>query len=115
MDELGTDASNEPGETARAASRDGLIKVLDYSDTQLNDLVEAIDQVRFPINHLNLLREIARRAATSVAPPSASNLHRGRFTSHDELRGWVQSIRARSPIYGSGSIEVRPGEVIVNG
>lgn len=37
MDELGTDTSNEAGATARAAYRDGLIKVLDYLDTRLND------------------------------------------------------------------------------
>lgn len=49
MDELGTDTSNEAGETARAAYRDGLIKVLDYLDTRLNDC-RVVGKKRLPIS-----------------------------------------------------------------
>ena len=50
-----------------------------------------------------------------MASPSPGGAATGRFTSHSGLPGWIQAKFGRSPVYGPGTLEVGPTEIILSG
>ncbi|HET9862294.1 MAG TPA: rhomboid family intramembrane serine protease [Steroidobacteraceae bacterium] len=108
---------------------DGAIDFRGYSLKQLYDLRGLLDRHAFPQNFAKLLAEIALREST-VAPEAAPEASPesapmdpaaavtppvGRFTRHDGWRGWLQALGRRSPVYGSGMIEITAEEVKLSG
>jgi rhomboid protease GluP len=109
------DGGKFQSQAAAADPRDGLINFSNYSDEQLKDLADTIDQARFPANHRNVLAEMGRRASAVTPESLGGNRLAGRYTRNDGLRGWLQAKAARCPVYGAGTIERLGGEVILNG
>jgi membrane associated rhomboid family serine protease len=107
--ESGTPAG--PGSDARP--RDGALDFSSYSIAQLRDLLLLIDAQTQPLNHANLLAEIARRDAD--AGPPANDGVRGRFTARGGWLGWLEAKRRRSPVYGEGSMNVAGEQLDVGG
>lgn len=95
--------------------RDGLIDFTSYSLQQLQELRHSIDSTAFPMNFSNLMAELERRERPSDAQPAGDANYAVRFTSRDGLRGWLQAKLKRMPVYGTGSIDVKPDEIIVAG
>jgi membrane associated rhomboid family serine protease len=105
----GQRGSGEPG------PRDGAIDFSGYTDSQLHDLRYTLDGERFPDNFRNLLIEINRRSTSAMAADPEISAFPGRFTRRDGLRGWIEAVANRSPVYGTGSIEITRGNLALNG
>jgi membrane associated rhomboid family serine protease len=99
-------------ENSGADPRDGLINFAEYADGQLEEIKHTIDRARFPANFNRLLAELEKRANDRAAPPVADPLY-GRFTEKDGLQGWLEAKINRSPVYGTGFIEIKDGEIVV--
>ncbi len=102
--------TTRPDEIDRA---DGQMSFGSYSLEQLHDLKDVLDRLRYPENYRNLLEEMTRREVSSSL--EHEDIRRGRFTSAAGIRGWYQAKLARSPFYGSGSIEVGRTEIVLGG
>jgi membrane associated rhomboid family serine protease/tetratricopeptide (TPR) repeat protein len=108
--------TTEPAGSADQEHRaDGLIDFTQYSLTQLKDLQFSIDSRTYPENFNNLLRELARREPENAGQGAPALRITGRFTSHDGLRGWLEALRKRCPLYGSGAVEVRAADIVLFG
>lgn len=94
---------------------DGGIDFSAYTVLQLRELQYTIDPQVFPQNFRNLLAELERREQSAGAPPPVPGTVAGRFTRADGLHGWLQAKLTRSPVYGPGSIEVQPSQVLLRG
>jgi len=101
--------------TPRRLVVDGGINFSAYTLAQLQELQYSIDPQAFPQNYQNLLTELERRRNTAEQPPEHHGAVTGRFTRLDGLRGWLQAKITRSPLYGFGSIEARPPQVLLRG
>jgi membrane associated rhomboid family serine protease len=114
MDENSADKS-EYLETIPVDPRDGLINFASYSLEQLRELKGSIDSRAFPKNFSNLL-SVLHEKETNVAEASIPHQgFQGLFTSHRGILGWLKAKSVRSPVYGSGSLEVRSPELIIWG
>lgn len=107
-----TTASSAP--SGRAG--DGGINFSAYTLAQLRELQHSIDPQAFPQNFKNLLAELERRETDQkLQPPVDVKVITGRFTRNDGLRGWLQAKMRRSPVYGAGSVEVKPPQLLLQG
>ncbi len=109
----GARSAASAGQSGRVA--DGGINFSAYTLAQLRELQYTIDAQAFPQNFRNLLAEIERRGSKPEQPAVDDAAVAGRFTRRDGLRGWLQAKRTRSPLYGPGSIEVQPSQVLLRG
>lgn len=107
--ESGTPSNSNPD----ASPRDGTLDFSSYTLTQLQDLQQVIDAQSKPLNHANLLAEIARRSGSSELAPDDGV--RGSFTRHTGILGWLVAKRHRSPVYGEGAIRVSDETVVLEG
>jgi rhomboid protease GluP len=112
MGEQGGDPSGQAPEGVGPSARDGSIDFSRYSLEQLNELRDSLDRQTFPRNFANLLAELEHRAQE---PPAAATLQPVRFTPLDGLRGWWQACSQRQPLYGAGSLELKPREIVLQG
>lgn len=112
-----TNSAGESGNTGNPSSeagpRDGTLDFSSYSLAQLQDLQQVIDPQSRPLNHANLLAEIARRSGSAELAPDDGA--RGRFTRHDGILGWLVAKRHRSPLYGEGAIRLNDSTVGLEG
>src|ERR1700733_2405630 len=110
MTRMDNDGAGNPGDSPSSPGtnpRDGLIDFAHYSLLQLRELQHSVDPHGFPQNYSNLLAEIERREKQIIRESAPASVFAGRFTTHNGLRGWLQSKRWRYPMYGAGSIEAR--------
>ena len=117
---MGGEGEDDGAQSAASAAQsghaaDGGINFSAYTLAQLRELQYTINPRAFPQNFQNLLAEIKRRGSTPGQPPVDDVAVAGRFTRRDGLRGWLQAKLTRSPLYGPGSIEVRPSQVLLRG
>jgi membrane associated rhomboid family serine protease len=112
MDDNGTDTdgASQPG---KVNPRDGLIDFAAYSIEQLKDLQYSIDPEAFPENYKNLLAALTQKNTSST--PSPEDAVAGRFTSRNGLLGWIQAKFERSPVYGVGTLDVGPSDIVLSG
>lgn len=113
MTEPGEGSGRPSGAAAASRLNDESLDFSSYTLTQLNDLRHAIDSVAYPLNHANLLAEIARREAPANSPSSPGVP--GRFSARDGWRGWFDAKSRQSPVFGAGSLEVGRGELTLHG
>jgi rhomboid protease GluP len=113
MVDLPGDEEGHSGPPSGTNPRDGAIDFSRYSDEQLEELKYSIDARTSPLSHANLTAELEKRR-TQAAEPTAPSCS-GRFTPRDGVLGWLQAKRGRSPVYGSGSIECGPRDVVLSG
>jgi membrane associated rhomboid family serine protease len=114
MDDDGA-ATDEASKPTKGNPRDGLIDFAPYSIEQLRELQHSIDPEAFPENYRHLLAALKNKEATIAQLPPPGDTVAGRFTSRDGLLGWFQAKLGRSPVYGFGSLEVGPSEIVLNG
>jgi hypothetical protein len=114
MEDDGADKEAAP-QPHKANPRDGLIDFTPYSIEQLRELQHSIDPEAFPENLKHLLAALKEKEAPAMQPPLPGDAVAGRFTSRDGVLGWIQAKFARSPVYGFGSLEVEPNEIILSG
>src|SRR6267154_474880 len=114
MDDDGadTDAASQP---TKVNPRDGLIDFAPYSIEQLRELQYSIDPEAFPENYKHLLAALIQKNTAIMEPPPPGDAVAGLFTSRTGLLGWIQAKFRRSPVYGFGSLEVGPSEIVLNG
>jgi membrane associated rhomboid family serine protease len=105
----------QSGSSPSTHPRDGAIEFSNYSTTQLEDLKFAIDARAFPQNYARLCDELERRRTQNRDLVTRAPVCTGRLTTNDGLKGWVQAKRKRSPLYGSGSVDVDAETVTVHG
>ena len=114
MDDVG--ANTEKGSRATKANpRDGLIDFTAYSIEQLRDLRHSIDPDAFPENFKHLLAALEQKEQLIAQPPVSCDPVAGKFTSRNGLLGWIQAGFSRSLVYGIGSLEVGPTDVVLSG
>src|SRR5258708_33192063 len=114
MEDDGADKEAAP-QPHKASPRDGLIDFTPYSIEQLRELQHSIDPEAFPENLKRLLAALKEKEAPVMQPPLPGGAVVGRFTSRDGILGWIQAKFARSPLYGFGSLEGGPNEIIFGG
>jgi membrane associated rhomboid family serine protease len=114
MEDDGADKEAAP-QPHKANPRDGLIDFTPYSIEQLRELQHSIDPEAFPENLRRLLAALTEKEAPAMQPLLPGDAVAGRFTLHGGLLGWIQAKFARSPVYGFGSLEVGPNEIILSG
>ncbi|MBB6252717.1 rhomboid family intramembrane serine protease [Nitrospirillum iridis] len=111
------------GSTPRApGTQDGLIDFSGYSDAQLHDLQHFLDPNASPLNHANLLAEMARRGASAdtvdnaqSSPGAKAGRWMVRLTRRDGLPGWLEAVRRHQPLYGAGSVEINDEGLVLHG
>ncbi len=110
---------NDEGPTGPAVTeggrRDGTIDFSLYSQAQLRDLQYSIDGQAFPKNLANLLDELRRREAADTEQQPNPAAIGASFTSRGGVRGWLEALFRRQPVYGDGSVEPGASETIVRG
>jgi hypothetical protein len=111
-DGAGKDEASQP---TKVNPRDGLIDFAPYSIEQLRELQYNIDSEAFPQNYRHLLAALRQKEASTIPPAPLADAITGRFTSRSGLLGWIQAIFGRSPLYGFGSLEVGPSEIVLSG
>jgi membrane associated rhomboid family serine protease len=114
MEDDGAD-KEVPPQPQKANPRDGLIDFSPYSIEQLRELQFSVDPTGFPQNYRNLLAALGQKEASIMASPPPGDAVTGRFTSRSGLLGWIQAKFRRSPVYGPGTLEVGPTEIILSG
>jgi hypothetical protein len=114
MEDDGADKEAAP-QPHKANPRDDLIDFTPYSIEQLRELQHSIDPEAFPENLKRLLAALKEKEAPAMQPPPPGAAVAGRFTSRGGVLGRIQGKFARSPVYGFGSLEVGPNEIILSG
>jgi membrane associated rhomboid family serine protease len=114
MEDDGADKEAAP-QPHKANPRDGLINFTPYSIEQLRELQHSIDPEAFPENLKRLLAALKEKEAPAMQPSLPGGSVVGRFTSRGGVLGWIQGKFARSPVYGFGSLELGPKEIILSG
>jgi len=106
-------STGEEGLESDADPRDGLIDFSLYTRAQLLELQFGIDRHRARKNYANLMAELSKRDST--AQRGAGTQIGVRWTSRNDLFGWLEAISSRIPFYGSGFVEPRDEGIVVGG
>jgi rhomboid protease GluP len=110
MEQQGVDDTGAAAPATGAHPRDGSIDFSRYSLGQLKELQETLDRRAFPRNYATLLAELEKRSSQP-----RTTMAGGRFTPHDGWRGWWNAVRRGQPLYGTGSVEVKGEDVVLQG
>jgi membrane associated rhomboid family serine protease len=101
--------------SSEQVSTDGLIDFSKYTNEQLADLQYTIDRATYPLNHENLLAELAMRRDAVSEKAAVENRLPVRFTDRDGIMGWLESINERKRLYGQGWTEFGTNEITLHG
>lgn len=94
---------------------DGTIDFTSYSTEQLRDLECTIDRDHRPLDFAHLLTELERRDGPASVDESGGAVWAIEFTRESGLWGWLRAKAKRRRLYGRGSLEIVPGQVILHG
>jgi membrane associated rhomboid family serine protease len=95
--------------------RDGLIDFDHYSIEQLRELQHSVDKHAFPLNFSNLLAALKQKEEQTKQLSVQSHGVVGLFSSRTGILGWLMAKGRRSPVYGAGTIEPRPADILLHG
>lgn len=93
---------------------DGTIDFEGYSTEQLRDLECTIDRDHRPLDFAHLQAELERRDRPG-SPPEEGGAWAIEFTPESGLRGWLRAKAKRLRLYGRGSLEIDPSQIILSG
>jgi membrane associated rhomboid family serine protease len=98
----------------KESPRDGSIDFTAYSIEQLRELQFSIDPKAFPENFRRLVAALKQKEEPIIQPLPPGETVVGRYTPRNGLLGWLQAKFERSPVYGIGSIEIGPSEIVLS-
>ncbi len=94
---------------------DGTIDFTGYSTEQLRDLECTIDRNSRPLDFAHLLAELEQRDGAAGLDESGTSDWPIEFTRQSGLWGWLCAKAQRLRLYGRGSLEIGPAEIILRG
>jgi membrane associated rhomboid family serine protease len=106
-------AKSELSAPSPVSPRDGLIDFAGYSIEQLRELQHSVDKHTFPLNFSNLLAALKQKEEQSQIPQAHGYV--GQYGSRTGILGWLAAKARRSPLYGTGTIEVRSADILLYG
>jgi membrane associated rhomboid family serine protease len=107
---------SESSQANNASPRDGLIDFRGYTIEQLRELQHSVDKRSFPLNFSNLLAALKQKEESQFPEAAARvNSYKGLFSSRTGILGWLHAKARRSPVYGSGAVELGSGGVLLRG
>jgi membrane associated rhomboid family serine protease len=107
---------SDPSQSSTAGPRDGQIDFSSYAIEQLRELQHSVDKQAFPLNFANLLATLEQKEALQTNLSSAQGPgYVGLFGSRPGILGWLAAKARRSPVYGSGAIELDSDHILLRG
>lgn len=94
---------------------DGTIDFGGFSTEQLRDLECTIDRHNRPLDFAHLQAELERRDRPGPPDEEGGAAWAIEFTAESGLRGWLRAKAKRLRLYGGGSLEIGPSELILGG